>query len=82
MNALEFETFREIKKCIDTEIEPLSSGARVLILKGEGKNFCAGLNLQSLSALQQVDEDRELKEEEESDTARKAMRISDLMREL
>ena len=78
MNALEFETFREIKKCIDTEIEPLSSGARVLILKGEGKNFCAGLNLQSLSALQQVDEDGE----EESDTARKAMRISDLMREL
>ena len=47
MNAITFEQLGEVKRCIETEINPYSSGARVLIIKSEGKVFTAGLDMNS-----------------------------------
>ena len=47
LNAITFEQLGEIKRCIETEINPYTSGARVLIIKSEGKVFTAGLDMNS-----------------------------------
>ena len=47
MNALSFESLAEIENFILNEVNPWTSGARVLILKAEGKHFTAGLDLNS-----------------------------------
>ena len=46
--------------CFENLINPTSTGARVVILKAEGKHFSAGLNLESAAKISQVgDEDEE-----------------------
>jgi len=76
LNALSFEAMGEIAKCIQEEINPFSSGARVVILKANGKHFTAGLDLNSAA---QISEGGKADEEGEQDVARKAMVISDVL---
>ena len=47
LNAVSFEMLAEIEKCIKEDVNPLDSGARVLIFTGEGKHFSAGLDMMS-----------------------------------
>ena len=70
MNATAFETFAEIEKFILEEINPVSSGARVLILTGEGKHFTAGLDMQSVQQLGEL---------EAEDPARKSIHLNNLV---
>ena len=70
MNATAFETFAEIEKFILEEINPVSSGARVLILTGEGKHFTAGLDMQSMQQLGEL---------EAEDPARKSIHLNNLV---
>ena len=47
MNAVSFEAMQEIEQFILKEVNPLTSGARVVIFSGEGKHFTSGLDLSS-----------------------------------
>lgn len=48
MNAVSPDSMAEIQKCIEQDVNPYTSGARVVIFIGEGRNFTAGLDLGGL----------------------------------
>ena len=57
MNAVSFESLQEIEQFILKEVNPWNSGARVLILKAEGKHFTAGLDLNSAMKVSSIGQD-------------------------
>ncbi|WP_424984449.1 crotonase/enoyl-CoA hydratase family protein [Microbulbifer sp. S227A] len=52
MNALDDEMFRAI---VDAGQQVAASDARAVVLSGEGKSFCAGLDLASFASMGQID---------------------------
>jgi enoyl-CoA hydratase len=76
MNAVSFECLSEIEQCILNEVQPYSSGLRVLILAAEGKHFTSGIDMQSAAQISQVGQDID---QGEPDVARIAVKISDLV---
>ena len=71
MNAVSFETLAEIEQFIIKEVNPISSGARVVVFSGEGTHFTSGLDLASAAQIGKLNEN----DGEEDDPARKAIRI-------
>ena len=71
MNAVAFETLAEIEEFIMKEVNPVSSGARVVVFSGEGKHFTSGLDLTSAAQIGNLNENGD----EDACTARKAIRI-------
>ena len=47
MNAISFETMAEVEKCVEEDVNPYDSLARVLIIRGAGKHFTSGLDMKS-----------------------------------
>lgn len=50
MNAVSFEMFAQLEKIIDS-LQQEDKDVRAIILNGTGKNFTAGLDLQSAMAI-------------------------------
>ena len=69
LNACSPDTFKEIGTCIMKDVNPIESGARVLIFTGEGKHYTAGLDLSNAS-------EAFGKSNEDLDVARKGIRAS------
>ena len=82
MNALSFESLAEIEQFILNEVNPWSSGARVLVLKAEGKHFTAGLDLNSAMQVSNVGADVDEDKEAKPDAARTALKITELVTSL
>ena len=74
MNAVSFETLAEIEDFIMNQVNPITSGARVVVLSGEGKHFTSGLDLSSAAQIGNIGGTQE-GDEEDADLARKAIRI-------
>ena len=62
-NALNLEMIRELKDCL-SQIEQ-SPVIRIVILKGDGNNFCSGADLKWMAAAAEYNFERNLEESEE-----------------
>ena len=51
LNAISFETMNEVHRCIEDDINPYSSLARVVIFKAVGKHFTSGIDIKSAALI-------------------------------